>query len=164
MNNKEELIWNYLDGQVSEDERLQIEQTLKDDEAFRELFLQSRLVHQNLQKMEAEGPSLRFAQNIMDRLPAVRNLATGPLISTKWIRTFYGRVFATLLILVAGIAWLSPPSTGMADAQAEDIIGNVRSVFDLLPANALLLPGIIVISLLLLLFLDRWLQQRFQRS
>jgi anti-sigma factor RsiW len=163
MNKQEELIWRYLDGQLEAEDVARVEAALETDQAFKELFLQSQVLHQNLGAIEAEVPSLRFAQNVMDRLPLVKDLATGPLVSIKWLRTFYGGVIALLLALFGSSLALVPASS-TPDPQVTRWVDTVRSVFDVVPANMLLMAGIILISLLVLLSLDRWLQNRFHRS
>lgn len=163
MKNKEELIWTYLDGQLNAEDRARVETALETDPSFKELFLQSQLLHKNMQVMEAEGPSLRFTQNVMDRLPTVKNLATGPLVSMKWLRSFYGGVIALIALLLGSTAALVPVSSTQAQS-AEEMIDRVNSIFGIIPANMLFMAGIIIISLLILLSLDRYLENRFNHS
>lgn len=163
MNKQEELIWRYLDGQLSPEEVAGVETSLETDQAFKELFLQSQLLHQNLGTMEPEVPSLRFAQNVMDHLPLVKDLATHPLVSIKWLRSFYGGVIA-LLVVLFGSSLALVPASSTPDPQVERLVDTVHSLFDFIPTNMLLMAGIILISLLVLLSLDRWLQNRFHRS
>lgn len=164
MKNKEELIWSYLDGQLEAEDRTRVEKALETDPAFKELFLQSELLHQQLETMESEVPSMRFAQNVMDRLPAVKELATGPLVSVKWLRSFYGSTVTLLILLVGSTLALFPASASSEDPYAERMVDTIQSVFNYIPNNLLLMTGIVLVSLLTLLTLDRWLQKRFQAS
>ena len=78
MKKKEDLIWDYLDGTCTPEERIMVDQKLANDPAFHQLFLQSQALHKNLQQIEVETPSMRFSQNVMDKLPPVRNGTVTP--------------------------------------------------------------------------------------
>lgn len=164
MKNQEELIWQYLDGQLEAGDRARVEKALETDPAFKELYLQSELLHRQLGAVEAEAPSMRFAQNVMDKLPAVQELATGPLVSVKWLRSFYGSTATLLILLVGSTLTFFPASTTSDVPTADRLADTIQSVFNYIPNNLLLMTGIVLVSLLALLSLDRWLQNRFQGS
>jgi anti-sigma factor RsiW len=88
MNNfTEEQLWNYIDSSCSEEEKQQIEQALPDNEELRLALAERMALHQALQKIEAEEPSMRFAQNIMDKLPNI-SFTLPQLVSPKLRRGF----------------------------------------------------------------------------
>ena len=163
MKNTEDIIWRYLDDQAGPEERLQVAQLLETDAAFREQFLQSQVLHRQLRDLEAEGPSMRFSQNVMERLPAVSDLAVGPLISRRWLKLFFAGM-ATIIVLMSGSGWLLFPESGGVDQQAESLADRINALFGVLPGGALVLGGIVFLSLALLAALDRWLQSRLHRS
>lgn len=163
-NNQEEIIWSYLDGQASSEERRQLEQRLSADESLKQLFLECRLLRESLQAIETESPSMRFSQNVMDKLPAVRSLADGPLISSKWLKTFYWIVASSILFVVGSTWGLSPGLSVVQDQQVSSILNTLNSIFGYISGGTLFLAGIIMISLFLLRFLDRWLQSKFVKS
>jgi anti-sigma factor RsiW len=161
----EDMIWAYLDGTSSAEERQQIDQLLTTDQAFREEFKKSELLHRQLQDMEAEMPSLRFAQNVMDRLPAVKDLATSPLVSVKWMRSF-GFTFMSLLLVFWGGSTLLVPGNVAFARDTNEMVRLLEWIAQLTAkgtSGPLLFLGIVFISMLCLLFLDRWLQARFTR-
>ncbi|PHN06681.1 anti-sigma factor family protein [Flavilitoribacter nigricans] len=164
MSEREDLIWKYLDGQLDADDRKRVEDTLETDPSFRELYMQSEVLHQNLGALETEIPSMRFAQNVMDSLPAVRELATGPLVSVKWLRSFFGGTIALLLAFFSSGVAIAPAATAQENHRIDRMIDRFYALFELIPANIMIMAGIIMISLLVLLSLDRWLQKRFLRS
>lgn len=164
MNKREDLIWDYLDGKASPEERNWVETQIETDDAFREQFQRCQVLQQNLQLLEPEVPSMRFSQNIMDKLPAVSSLATGPLVSTRWMRLFFGGALGIIVLITGGGGFLFSPQFSSWDAQIDRVIDRSTAIFNYIPENMVILGGIIVTSLFLLIFLDRWLQTRFSRS
>lgn len=75
----ESRIWDYLDGRSNPSERLQVEDLLKTDIAWRSLYDELREVHDAIAATHLEGPSLRFTRNVMEEIgrlqiaPATRN-------------------------------------------------------------------------------------------
>ncbi len=67
---KHRIIWRYLDGACTADERAQVETWIVQDPAFREAFETAQLIDQSLLRQELERPSMRFATNVMEHLPA----------------------------------------------------------------------------------------------
>lgn len=160
---QENLIWRYLDQEASSEERSEVERLLLVDEVFKEQFLGCQVLQQKLEEMETEAPSMRFVQNVMDRLPPVRSLATTPLISVKWLRTFFGGILAILSIAL-GSSILLPTPDNLEVSAKDRLVSLLNPLLEIIPANMLMMAGIISTGLLLLLLLDRWLQARFMRS
>lgn len=164
MKNQEELIWQYLDGQLDASERARVEQALETDPSFRELMLQSKVLHRELNEIETELPSMRFTQNVMDRLPAVKELATGPLVSLTWLRSFYGSLLTLTTVLVGGSVAFMPVNTAAENPQVDRLVDKLYALLSHLPDHFLIMAGTVTICLLLLLYLDRWLQRKFRTS
>lgn len=161
----EDMIWAYLDGTCSRAEQERVEELLGSDQQFRDAFHKSKLLHRELQAVEVEMPSMRFVQNVMDKLPAVKNLATTPLVSTKWLRTFGWTLAGMLAFFWGGSALIIPQDAAFAEETGEMV-----SLLEWLArlsakgvSGPLFFAGIVFLSLLGLLLLDRWLQSRFGR-
>lgn len=158
----EDLIWDYLDGLATADEGRQVETQLAEDTAFRELFLESQRLHSELQRLEPAVPSMRFAQNVLDKLPPVRQLAVEPLVSKRWLRVFNFGIFGLIALILGGTAGPLTQSHA-AFEPANRILDLFFGLFEHIPPGVLLMGGIVTLALLALLLLDRWLQTRFHR-
>lgn len=106
MKNLEQIIWNYLDGIVSEEEIKLIERLLKTDAEFLTLFEEIKSIHLQISTIGLEEPSMSFERNLMDKI----QLEPNPLVQNSWfdkwfikgITTFF---IATILFLL-GILFL----------------------------------------------------------
>ncbi len=75
----EERLWEFIDGSCSADEELAIEKLLQADPAIKQLYEEFLSLSQNLRTMELDEPSMRFTQNVLDRIavePAPKPLVT----------------------------------------------------------------------------------------
>ena len=64
----EERLWEFIDGTSSADEKISIEKLLQTDPAIKQLYEEFLSISNSLQAMELEEPSMRFTQNVMDRI------------------------------------------------------------------------------------------------
>ena len=64
----EERLWNYIDGTVSADEKLVIEQLLRSDAEWKTKYNELLQVNELLQSSELEAPSMRFSKNVMEEI------------------------------------------------------------------------------------------------
>ncbi|MCB0630509.1 MAG: hypothetical protein R2824_13015 [Saprospiraceae bacterium] len=161
----ENRIWAYLDGSCTAEERLQVEQLLESDPSFREEFRKSEILHRELRQMEVEIPSMRFIQNVMDKLPPVQQLATVPLVSPKWLKGF-GLTFMSLILVFWGSSALMMSDNGELSQDTTEMVSLLEWMAQLTAkgiSGPYLLAGIIFISIICLFFLDKWLQARFGR-
>ncbi len=71
----EEHIWDILDGEASSEMRVQHEAQLLADESYRTAFVQCEQLHRQLLNMPLESPSMRFSENLMERLAPERRTA-----------------------------------------------------------------------------------------
>lgn len=98
MKSREEKWWEQLDGDALPEERAAMERALQNDEEAQREYALRRKLHEELQELEPEQPSLRFTQNLMERLPKLyQRVQIGPLIGKGWQRA-YVAVF-TLCVL-----------------------------------------------------------------
>jgi anti-sigma factor RsiW len=155
------LIWKYLDGECSPEERAEVERRRAEAPEFAEALRQRELLHEGLRALEAEQPSLRFAANVIDKLPALYRRAAArafqPLVS-PWAARLFLAFFALLSIvcLQAAIA-LTPPGGGGAYAQW---VSPLTEFFQRLSPQDFSVVAALSGSLLILFALDRRLQRR----
>jgi hypothetical protein len=65
------LIWKYLDGDCAPEEKEMVQQLLATDAGFEEELNLAKALQQALGALEPEEPSMRFAANVSEKLPAL---------------------------------------------------------------------------------------------
>ena len=156
----EQMIWKYLDGHSSPAECEAMEKRLAEDAAFRAAFLERQRLHAALQEQEAEQPSLRFAKNVMDRLPALYRRSVEPLVRPFWTKVFAGALGAFLILYFGGVIYSVERGLVSGEGPAAEVGNQVSTWLDRLPPHALYIVLALSISYLFLVFLDRKLQQK----
>jgi hypothetical protein len=71
----EEHIWDILDGEASSDMCAQHEAQLLADASYRTTFVQCEQLHRQLLNLPLESPSMRFTENLMERLAPEKRTA-----------------------------------------------------------------------------------------
>lgn len=118
--NMEERLWSYIDGHSSAEERSVIDRLLETDAAWKAQYQELLTIQQSLKESELEMPSMRFTQNVMDRIgqlhiaPATRTYLNKRLI---WgIGAFFIIMLVTVLVYgFSLIDWSTGPSTDVMD-------------------------------------------------
>jgi len=159
MKQDEQLIWNYLDGQCTPAQRAAIKKRLTEDDAFHAAYLERRQLHTSLQKQEAEQPSLRFAKNVMDRLPLLYRRTVEPLVRPFWIKVFAGALGAFLLVYLGGVIYSLQHGLVSGEDPAARVGSQVSDFLSGLPTQAFYVIMALSISYLFLVFLDRKLKR-----
>ncbi|MEJ7695008.1 hypothetical protein [Daejeonella sp.] len=108
----EQEIWDYLDGSLSEDERISIESCIENDPLYRSIFEELSSLNDTLQTLELDHPSMSFNRNVMDKVDLEPN--PGSIKSLIDKRIIYGisaffilTIGGLLLFLFAAIDWSS---------------------------------------------------------
>lgn len=162
---EEALLWQYIEGTCSEMERQQVEAALQSDTALRQEYLERKQLHDLLKQTEAEQPSLRFAQNIMERLPQMYSaLLREPLLQKRWWKIFVGSIGSIaaavtvfLLTYDGPVGELSLPLVGRVDKVTNKVITDTSPDF-------LLIFSLTTVSIVLLFALDRYLKSKLDRG
>jgi hypothetical protein len=115
----EEQIWDILDGNALPEVQKEHAQLLKTDAEYRVHFNTYSTLHNQLCHLELDAPSMRFEQNLMERLqPAVKQQRSKDRLPAYF--------FAFMSILVALVFALMPNTS---TPSAEPVLP-ILSVFD----------------------------------
>lgn len=160
-------LWDYLDGTLPEAERLSVERALASDAALRQTLLAMRQMHEALQHITPEQPSMRFTQNVMDAIiHEAAMFRPQPLLSKKVLLGIAAGT-AALFGLTALSSLLYPHHgqpvrlpLGEQAVVATQWFDNYVSLFQ---NPAFLTVGALVAAVGLLYFADRWMAQQKQQ-
>ena len=98
------LIWKYLDGECTPQEKEQVQHLLTQDLAFAEELELAKSLQETLHNMEPEHPSMRFSANVTEQLPALyRPVHTSADILPKGLVRFFGSLVGTVAVLCLGL-------------------------------------------------------------
>ncbi len=159
----EEKIWNYIDGSCSEAEKQEIEQAMEQNPELRKAMAERMVLHQNLQKIELEEPSMRFATNIMEKLPNIKfKLSISPLVSPKVKRSFLFGILG-LFIAIFGIVFSLPEQQpGNGSAPADPYVNQwVYWSTTLVDSPVFIMIACIGLSFVAFYYLDKVLKKKF---
>lgn len=91
-------IWHYIDGCCSAEEQLTIKQLIAENLAWKAAYQEVLRLHQHIDLLELEQPSLRFTKNVMEEItrlhiaPAARQYINSKVV---W---GIGAFFITLIV------------------------------------------------------------------
>ena len=111
--NIEDRLWDYIDGHSSNEERTVIDKLLESNAAWRDKYNELLEVHHLLNSSELEGPSLRFAKNVMEGIAKYHIAPATKTYINKKIIWGIGGFFIAMIIgfLIYGfgqINWSTP--------------------------------------------------------
>ena len=123
----EERLWEYIDGTSSASEIHIIEKFLKEDEEWNHLYGELLEIRQKIKFSEPEQPSVRFNQNIMDKISAFHSLPSENKYINKKIIWAISIFIITLIsaFLVYGfvqVDWTSPKNNFAFDFAKVDVL------------------------------------------
>ena len=138
----EEHIWDILDGEASSDMRAQHEAQLLADASYRTTFVQCEQLHRQLLNLPLESPSMRFTENLIERLAPERRL----IPKTDRLPLIFLTVFTVLSGLLAGLIFsngdLSTPK-GLPTEGVVSILSNPLFVQTFVLLNIVLLLAVL---------------------
>ena len=155
-------LWEYIDGQVSNDEKSIIEKLIRENAEWKEKYEALLEVHHSINFLELEQPSMRFTRNVMEEIakhhiaPATKSYINNKVI---WgIGIFFLTMIAGILIYgIAQVDW----SAGSDSSSAFGIDLNkvdYSRMFDSTLMNIFMMMNVV----LGLFFLDRFLSNRMR--
>jgi len=153
------LLWKYIDGQCAPEEALQLEQRLE-HEADLKAALELRLrLNQSLRQLPLEQPSMRFALNVMDRLPGlVKKISIEPLVSRRWLGAFWAAMATVVCAVMALVFDGETAAMASSSSPTAKIVDQWTAIFERLPYSYLLAGAAVAFGLLTLAAIERRLK------
>jgi len=160
LNEIEVKLWEYIDGFSSGTERSAIEKLIAENTQWKAKYHELLEVHQSLNLVELEEPSLRFTKNVMEEIakyhiaPATKNYINNKIV---WS---IGLFFITMIVgfLVYGFAQVDWSAAG--DSQSTLGIDLTKVDYTEMFNNNLM-NGVMMLNIVLGLFLfDRYLTNK----
>ena len=113
MDNQQEMelqLWEYIDGSLLDAERNAVEKLIADNSFWKQRYHELLDLHQSINLIELEQPSLRFTKNVMDEIaryqiaPATKKYINNKII---WgIALFFGTLIIGFLVYgISEINW-----------------------------------------------------------
>ena len=100
MNTIEEQLWNYIDGNCTPAEQLEIEAKLAINIQYHNLYQELVKVNESLNKLDFEEPSMSFARNVMEKV----NLELKPVaLKTKVDNRIIYSIGSLFILAIIGI-------------------------------------------------------------
>ncbi len=159
-NDIEVRLWEYIDGLSSNEEKTVIEKLVSENAEWKAKYHELLEVHQSLNLVELEEPSLRFTKNVMEEIAKYQIApATKTYINSKVIWGI-GIFFLTMIVgfLVYGIGQIDWTVAG----DSKGTLGVDLTKIDYSQMfNSNLMNGVMMLNVVLGLFLlDRYLSNK----
>ena len=136
----EEHIWEVLDGEAPPEMLVQHEAQLLTDETYRTAFVQCAQLHRQLLSLPLESPSMRFTENLMERLAPERRVAP----KKDRLPAIFMTIFSILGVLLA-ILLVSVGNTASATGEGLTTEGVVKML-----SNPLFVQGFMILNIVLI--------------
>ena len=162
-NDIEVRLWEYIDGFSSNEEKTVIEKLVSENAEWKAKYHELLEVHQSLNLVELEEPSMRFTKNVMEEIAKYQIApATKTYINSKVIWSI-GIFFLTMIVgfLVYAIAQIDWTIAG----DSKSTLGVDLSRVDYSQMfNSTLMNGVMMLNVVLgLVLLDRYLSNKNKR-
>lgn len=152
----EDIIFKYLDGELSADEKVLFDKELKLDEVFAELFEHHRTIHLTLSKEQLVSPTQNFAAEVMS------SVRVSNITESKFFNKMRLLILSLIVVVVATtLYYLSMkfyPTLGLTisnEINLKDVTLNLQPAQQLLNSDILFKVVFYVNGLISLLLLDR---------
>ena len=128
MNNVEEKLWNYIDGNCTPDEQKAISTLIAEDEAYRLKYQELLNLNISFSAMELDEPPMAFTYNVMEAIRTEH--AQNPLKATinksiiKSITIFFVVTLTVLLVFTLSnihLSGISVPSNVISEVKIPDL-------------------------------------------
>lgn len=156
MNTIEEQLWSYIDQSCTTAEKSEIEAKLAIDSSYHQLYLELLKVHESLEQLDLEEPSMSFARNVMEQV----NLELKPVaLKTKVDnRIVYSIATFFVLSLIGIFSYAIANSDLKIDFSMHKL--NIPLKVDQLITPTSLIAFLFVDVVLALLYIDSYLRKR----
>ena len=163
MDNLQEIeirLWEYIDGLTSSSEKTVIEKLIAENAEWKQKYQELLDIHQSLNLVELEQPSLRFSKNVMEEIARLHiNPAAKEYINSKIIWSI-AVFFLTVIIsfLVYGLSQVQWTNGGKVESSLLEKIteADYSKVFNNSFINVFMMLNVV----LGLMLFDRYLTNR----
>lgn len=153
-------LWEYIDGLAKADERSAIEKLVQENAEWKAKYQELLEVHESLNLVELEQPSLRFTKNVMEEIARLQIAPAAKQYINSKIIWGIGGFFITVIVsfLVYGLAqidWSTSQSvnTGVLDKITD---ADYTKVFNNTFVNVFIMLNVV----LGLMLFDRYLNDK----
>ena len=156
--NREERLWEYIDGHASVEDKTVIEKLLEADAEWKQAYQELLEVNKLLHSSELEAPSLRFSKNVMEEISRLQIApATRSYINNRIIWGL-GIFFVTLILGFLGYGIGQTNWSAYNSSSFTDKLGQVdfRKFFNNTWINAFMMINVV----LGLFLLDNYLSNK----
>lgn len=154
MSTLEEQLWNYIDGQCEPAVQIAVEQKLATDKAYYTLYQELLAIHQELNNLELEEPSMSFTRNVMEQT----QLELAPVVlKTRVDRRIIYAIAAFFALSIFGILGfiIAQSDLTFSDMPKMDFTVDTHKLISPLSIQLFILVDIILI----LVYLDSYLRK-----
>lgn len=113
----EEEIWDYIDGKCTAEQIIAIEIKIASDPAYRSLYEEFLSVHQQMDSLELDEPSMSFTRNVMEQVKLeIPPVALKTKVDTRiiyGIAAFFGLSLLALTVYVISNLNFTMPAVNM---------------------------------------------------
>lgn len=160
MNTKEEQKkWDLVDQALSPEKLAALDAELQQNPEAAQELQEAQLLHKHLQEIEPEEPSMRFTQNIMERLPNLyRSIQIRPLFTRKQLRWAVGGL--AFLVILSLIPIFTMEGSGRA-LPYQEYIQTLSTAGQAIPNNWFIIFIALSLGIVGAILLDKGLKKRF---
>ena len=156
-------LWEYIDGFSSDEEKSIIEKLIAENAAWKTKYHELLEVHQSLNLVDLEEPSLRFTKNVMEEIAKYHIAPATRTYINKKVIWGIGLFFITMIVgfLIYGFAQIDWTVAG----DSKSTLGLDLTKVDYSQMfNNNLMNGVMMLNIILGLFLfDRYLSNKNKR-
>ena len=148
-------IWDYIDGTLDPDEAKALKEQIQNDPALKAEWEERVRLNQALADIEPDQPSMRFAQNIMDKLPDLYGRREiKPLVSKYGLWAFWATFGLSLVgfIVILVEAGVKNPAASRVQSMTKALLS--------LPLEFMMILAAVSLGFVLLYLLDQQFKKR----
>lgn len=149
-------IWEYIDGQLPPEEAAALKKQIEQDPDLQAAWRARYQLDRALAQMEPEQPSMRFAKNVMEKLPDLYgSLRPKPLVPKVAVRAFW----ACFSLALAGLALASNSLYGTS--RVAPLLNQASTWSQSVPFQIWAIVAAVCTAFVFFYFLDKQLNKRF---
>lgn len=151
----EEQLWSYIDNSCSEAERIRMDENIATSPMWQNTYHKLLSIHQQLQAITPEQPSMRFTKNTMEQLADLR---IAPKINyTVNSNIIKGALAASAMLLAAFFAYIIIAADWTTPAATNDFLDKIN-------VSTVMYSTLFTIVILLLILIDTSLRSAKQKN